>query len=98
MIFVDDLVSFPHGEDFQRRCDEHYGCFTLAQPNVIQKESCQQTEQLLLGQGQLFIPNMGPQKINQGYLEILQVSSEADSTIGTALTLSDSDIICGVLV
>ena len=97
-IFVGDLVSFPHGVDFQRRCDEHYGCFTIAQSDVIPKDSCQQTEQLLLGQGQLFIPNVSPQKINQGYLDILQVSSEADSTVGTALTLSDSEIICGVLV
>ena len=97
-IFVGDLVSFPHGVDFQRRCDEHYGCFTVAQPDIIPQDRCQQTEQLLLGQGQLFVPNVGPEKISQGYLEILQVSSEADSTMGTALTLSDSEIICGVLV
>ena len=97
-IFVGDLVSFPHGVDFQRRCDEHYGCFTVAQPDVIPQDRCQQTEQLLVGQGQLFIPNVGPEKISQGYLEILQVSSEADSTMGTALTLSDSEIICGILV
>ena len=97
-IFVGDIVSFPLGVSFEQRCDSHRGCFTVARPEVVPQNRCQQLEQLLTGQGQLFVPNVGPAKISQGYLEILQVSSATDSTMGTALTLTDSELICGILV
>ena len=97
-IFVGDLVTFPYGVGYERRCDGHLGCFTVAVPDVIPQNRCQQTEQLFLGHGQLFIPNVGPEKISQGYLEILQVTSDMDSTMGTALTLTDTENVCGVLV
>ena len=97
-IFVGDLVTFPYGVGYERRCDGHLGCFTVAVPEVIPENRCQQTEQLFLGHGQLFVPNVGPEKISQGYLEILQVTSDLDSTMGTALTLTDTENVCGVLV
>ena len=97
-VFVGDLVSFPFGVGFEQRCDSYRGCFTVAQPEVVPQNRCQQLEQLFTGQGQLFVPNVGPEKISQGYLEILQVSSATDSTMGTALTLTDSELVCGILV
>ena len=98
LIFVGDLVSFTPGGSKETSCDSYYGCFYTALPNIIPKNTCEQTEQFLKGNAKLFQPNATPGQQQHGYMDIIQISSGVDNTQGTTLTLHDTVIVCNTVV
>ena len=97
-IAVGDLVTLSAKGLPETSCDNHYGCFYPLDPDSIPRNDCERTEQFMKGDARIFRPNTTPDIATQGYLDIVQITSDTDKSIGTTLTLNEEQIICGTLV
>ena len=97
-IVVGDLVSLNAGETLENSCDQSYGCFYPAKPDNLPTNECESTLEFIRGAAQVFHPNASPESGHQGYLDIVQISSETDVTQGTTLTLGENAILCQTIV
>lgn len=97
-IIINDLVSLTAGESMENSCDQAYGCFYPVKPNGLPVSECESTLEFIRGAAQIYHPNTSPDHAHQGYLDIVQISSESDITQGTTLTLGDTTILCKTMV
>ena len=97
-IVVKDLVSLSAGGIAESSCDQSYGCFYPAAPDGLPTTECEGTLEFIKGSAKVYHPNTSPGQTHQGYLDIIQISSDTDVTQGTTLTLGDISIICQTMV
>ena len=97
-IVVNDLVSLSAGGTAESSCDQSYGCFYPAAPDGLPTTECEGTLEFIKGGAKVYHPNTSPGQTHQGYLDIIQISSDTDVTQGTTLTLGDISIICQTIV
>ena len=97
-IIVKDLVSLSAGGATENSCDQSYGCFYPATPDGLPTTECESTLEFVKGSAKVYHPNTSPGQTHQGYLDIIQISSNTDITQGTTLTLGDISIVCQTMV
>ena len=96
LVYVANTIYYPLD---QPSCDASLGCFYLEDPSQVPKDSCEITQQIMVGIGELFIPNAEPLTAQTlGYVEIMQIMNEEDATQGITVTLEGSKYLCGRMV
>ena len=96
LVYVANTINYPLD---QPSCDASLGCFYIEDSSQVPKDSCEMTQQIMVGVGKLFVPNTEPLTTQAlGYVEIMQIMSENDATQGVTLTLESSKYLCGRMV
>ena len=93
LVYVSNLITYPID---QPSCDAALGCFFIEEPDMVPKDSCEMTQQIMLGTGKLFVPNTQSDSTQSlGYVEIMQILSKKDHTQGVTVTLESTKFLCG---
>ena len=97
-IHVGDLVTFAPSEKIEGSCDSEYGCFYTKTADSLPSNDCERTQPFLKGRALVYRPAADSDLSAQGYLDIVQITSNMDETQGTTLTLGEATVICSTLV